>query len=482
MNENNTSYYKVTLLSIISMLEKFSFHGVRFILVLYVSKYFQFEEPKAYVTYGALMALTYSVPILVGWLLDKVFNLRLLALLGSIFLGAGSLLLCSANINIFYSGLGFIVLGGGTLRSTIPILLGKIYESQPHNKDSAFTLLYVSINLGALLAAITCGYIGEKIGWKYSFLITSLAGFSSFLVLFVTQSTVLRSSKGSLAINIKNVSLILGFIFTAFAIGWVIQHNTFIDFIVLLSLGIVACWLGALYIKNKDNRKKIVKLIHLMMLQTLFFALYEQGPSSFVIFINKFVDTKINFGNFIGQLDVPVTFFQAIDPAANLLVGFLFSYLWYKLLLKKDSEYIKFSLGFFVVGIAYTLISYLPHQFPIKQMPAELMMLIFSLIVIGELLIVPIGLAYVSTIQLPKLKGTLMGIWCLSIGAGQWIATYISRRISINNKDCIIDSLSAYTNIYTFCMLLSISLSLLTIVLYKARRSRYKSIMKISHS
>ena len=87
------------------MLEKFSFHGVRFILVLYISSYFQFNEPKAYMTYGALMALTYSVPVMVGYLLDKGFNLSYLALLGSLCLGGGSLFLCSSNINTFYNGL-----------------------------------------------------------------------------------------------------------------------------------------------------------------------------------------------------------------------------------------------------------------------------------------------------------------------------------------------------------------------------------------
>jgi POT family proton-dependent oligopeptide transporter len=463
------------------MLEKFSFHGVRFILVLYISSYFQFNEPKAYMTYGALMALTYSVPVMVGYLLDKGFNLSYLALLGSLCLGGGSLFLCSSNINTFYNGLGFVVLGGGTLRATIPILLGNIYESQPHKKDSGFTLLYVSINLGALLAAIICGYIGERVGWKYSFLITSLAGFLSFIVLFLTKFSELKHFKNLLKFTIKDACLVLGFISGAFALGWLINNNVFIDFIVLFSIGAVICWLTYLYVNNKTSRKQIIKLINLMLLQTLFFALYEQGPSSFVIFINKFVNTNINLGNIIGSFDVPITFFQAIDPAVNLLVGFLLSYLWYRVLLKEDSEYIKFSLGFLIVGVAFALISYLPHLFPIKQVPAELMMLVFSLIVIGELLIVPIGLSYVSTIKLPKLKGILMGIWCLSIGAGQWIATYISRGISMRTREGVVDSLASYTHIYALCTVLSLGLALLALLFYKAKLLRHKSIMKISY-
>ena len=149
--------------------------------------------------------------------------------------------------------------------------------------------------------------------------------------------------------------------------------------------------------------------------------------------------------------------------------------------MKEDSEYIKFSLGFLIVGVAFALISYLPHLFPIKQVPAELMMLVFSLIVIGELLIVPIGLSYVSTIKLPKLKGILMGIWCLSIGAGQWIATYISRGISMRTREGVVDSLASYTHIYALCTVLSLGLALLALLFYKAKLLRHKSIMKISY-
>ncbi|NCQ67507.1 MAG: hypothetical protein GW748_07155 [Alphaproteobacteria bacterium] len=468
------------ILCLITACEKFAFHGVRFTLVLYLIQHLNFPESESYVAYGALMALTNCAPIFIGWIYDKLCSLIFLSILGSLFLFFGSMIICLPFDFSLYLGVGAIILGGGTLRTTIPIMLGNLYVNNSTGKSSGFTFLYVSINVGALLSALICGYLGEKIGWHYSFLMTAIAALLSYIFLYMFSPSI-SEERNNLQKTNKKTTAILLFLFISIFLSFLVKFNFFIDYIILAIAIFVSYWLFRLYLNNKTQRDGIRKVIYLMLLQIGFFALYEQGPSSFVIFINSFVNKTIRLGLTIPPFEIPLTFFQAIDPAVNLAVGSVFTYLWYHFLLKSDSEYIKFSLGFLLIGLAFFTISYSPAFFPLKEIPSLFMALIFSLIVIGELLIVPIGLSSISTIDIEREKGRLMGVWCLSVGIGQWVATYISRSIPYKKNSSDIEYLNSFSDIYLLCSFFAVALSGVAIAIYTAKKSACASGVSVAH-
>ena len=159
------------------MWERFSYYGMRALLILYLTKHFLFTDDRAYITYGAYTSLVYITPIVGGWLADLYLGQRKAVLYGAILLIIGHLLMGfegsggadSFYLQFTYLALSFIIVGSGFLKANISVIVGALYPRDDPRRDPAFTIFYIGINLGAALGALACGLAGEIWGWSYGF-------------------------------------------------------------------------------------------------------------------------------------------------------------------------------------------------------------------------------------------------------------------------------------------------------------------------
>jgi len=162
--------------------ERFSFYGMRALLVLYLTKAFLFEDKAAYAIYGSYTALVYATPVLGGLLADRLLGYRKAVLIGGVLMALGHFAMAVPHVQVFYAALALLICGNGFFKPNISSLVGRLYGADDPRRDSAFTVFYMGINLGAFLAPIACGYFGERWGWHWGF---ALAGVGMLLGLLV---------------------------------------------------------------------------------------------------------------------------------------------------------------------------------------------------------------------------------------------------------------------------------------------------------
>jgi POT family proton-dependent oligopeptide transporter len=198
------------------MWERFSYYGMRALLIFYLTKHWLFDDGPAGVIYGAYTALVYITPVLGGYLADKYLGQRKAVTYGALLLTFGHFLMGfegnggqdAASLNIFWLALAFIIVGSGFLKANISVIVGQLYPRTDVRRDGAYTIFYMGINLGAALGSLLCGYLGETYGWSYGF---GAAGFGMLLGLIVfTVFKPLLLGRGEPSDPVKLASPVMG--------------------------------------------------------------------------------------------------------------------------------------------------------------------------------------------------------------------------------------------------------------------------------
>ena len=174
------------MLFLAEMWERFSYYGMRALLIFYLIQHWLFEESKAYVIYGAYTALVYIAPVVGGYLADRYVGQRKAVLFGAILLTVGHFAMAFEGtggqddpmIDVFWLALALIIVGSGFLKANISVLVGQLYPRTDTRRDPAYTIFYMGVNVGAATASIICGYLGQTHGWEYGF---GLAGFGMLI-------------------------------------------------------------------------------------------------------------------------------------------------------------------------------------------------------------------------------------------------------------------------------------------------------------
>lgn len=176
------------LLFFTEMWERFSFYGMRALLIFYLTKHFLFSDSKSYSIYAAYASLVYIMPVIGGFIADKLLGGRKAVLYGAVLITIGHFLMGfegnggnqSLAVNCFYIALAFIIVGTGFLKGNISAIVGSLYDKNDLRRDPAFTIFYMGINLGGALGPLICGYVGEKYGWRYGFGMAGVGRLSAF--------------------------------------------------------------------------------------------------------------------------------------------------------------------------------------------------------------------------------------------------------------------------------------------------------------
>ena len=407
------------------MWERFSFYGMRGILVFYLTKHWLFGDSEAQGIYASYLALVYITPVLGGYLADRYLGQRKAVLFGGILLAIGHTLMAvegsggqnDTTINVFWAALAFIVVGSGFLKANISVLVGQLYSLTDVRRDGAYTVFYMGVNVGAALGGILAGYLGETIGWSYGFGLAGL-GMVLGLVVFVIGKPALRGNGEATAGLTRSRELTLYAVgIAAVVVVWgLLQYRDVIQTLLIVSgVTLLGYVLFESFKLPKEPRERMFAILFLISLNPVFWALFEQAGGSMNLFTDRFVDRG----------GVPASIFQSINPIYIILLAPLFAGLWQWLGKRgrEPSAPAKFGLALFQMGLANLALVWGAEIFGVAAMtPVILIFLYYLLATTAELCLSPVGLSAMNRLAPSFLASLIMGAWFYMTAVGNFLA------------------------------------------------------------
>jgi POT family proton-dependent oligopeptide transporter len=407
------------------MWERFSYYGMRALLIFYLTKHWLFADDKANLIYGAYTSLVYITPVLGGYLADRYLGQRKAVLFGGLLLAIGhSLMAVEGNggqtdpaINVFWAALAFIIVGSGFLKANISVMVGQLYKLTDVRRDGAYTIFYMGINVGAAIGTILVGYLGETIGWGYGFGLAGI-GMLAGLVVFVLGKGVLNGAGEAPRPLSRNKEFSLyGIGVAAVAVIWaLVQYQDVIQTLLVISgVGLLGYVLYESFKLPKEPRERMFAILFLISLNPLFWGLFEQAGGSMNLFTDRFVD----------RAGVPASIFQSINPIYIILLAPLFAALWVKLGRKgkEPSAPAKFGLALAQMGLANLVLVYGAEAYGVAAMtPVILVFAYYLFATTAELCLSPVGLSAMNRLAPKFLASLIMGAWFYMTAVGNFVA------------------------------------------------------------
>jgi len=415
------------------MWERFSYYGMRALLILYLTKHWEFTDATSYLIYGAYTSLVYIMPVFGGMLADQILGSKKAVTYGAILLVFGHLgMTVESSEQIFYLSLALIVSGVGFLKPNISTMVGALYKEGDPRRDSGFTIFYMGINIGAFTATLLCGYLGEQVGWAYGF---GAAGIGMLLGLIIflwgqkyleglaepPSNKYLEKMNG---ISYEYWAYISG-IFMVLVTWFLVQNSQLVGQLLggFGAIFIGAWLLYALFRCDPEERDRLIVVGILILFSLIFWALFEQAGSSLNILTDRGVD-RVIFG-----WEVPASMFQSLNAGFIFTIAPLFAMLWIALAKRnmEPSTPIKFSIGIVFVGLGFLALVYGMKSSEGLQTGIFWIILIYLLHTLGELCLSPVGLSSVTKLSPQRIVGFMMGMWFFASAAGNYVAGLIAR-------------------------------------------------------
>ena len=407
------------------MWERFSYYGMRAILIFYLTQHWLFSDSKSNLIYGAYTSLVYITPVLGGYFADRYLGQRKAVLFGGILLAIGHSLMAvegtggqnDPTINVFWAALAFIIVGSGFLKANISVMVGQLYKLTDIRRDGAYTIFYMGINVGAALGTILVAYLGQTIGWGWGFGLAGI-GMLAGLVVFVLGKAALNGAGEAPKLLGKSKELTLyGIGFAAVAVIWgLVQYQDVIQGLLAFSgVALLGYVLYESFKLPKEPRERMFAILFLISLNPIFWGLFEQAGGSMNLFTDRFVDRG----------GVPAGIFQSINPIYIILLAPLFAGLWQWLGRKgkEPSAPAKFGLAIIQMGFANLVLVWGAEAFGIAAMtPVYLVFLYYLLATTAELCLSPVGLSAMNRLAPKFLASLIMGAWFYMTAVGNFVA------------------------------------------------------------
>ena len=428
------------------MWERFCYYGMRTLLTLYLVKSLLKGDSEASMMYGAYTALIYAAPVLGGKLADQYLGYRYAILLGAVFMAIGEFMILGGNEMFLLIGMGALIVGNGYFKANISTIVGKLYEDDDPRRDSGFTIFYIGINIGALLATTVVAYVGETYGFNYGFGLAGLGMLSGLMIFWFGRENYsaapgldFREAGLETKYGMKVYQLITLVSLLLIPLCYVlILKNTFqiggedgftfplmTVLLTLLFVYVAFSLIKAGIAEGEMWRDRMVALVIFMIINVIFWACFEQAGTSLTLFADRNVDRVI-----LGW-EMPASMTQFFNPFFIVLFGSIFTWMWVQLdrIGKNPSIPMKFSLGILQLGLGF-LVTIVGLQFvdeTTAMVPLLTLLFLYMLHTTGELFLSPIGLSMVTKLAPKNMAGTAMGGWFLSFAianyAGGLIAT-----------------------------------------------------------
>jgi POT family proton-dependent oligopeptide transporter len=427
------------LLFFTEMWERFSFYGMKALLLLYMVSQLKFDEPKGYAILGSYSALVYTMPMFGGMIADRFLGYRKAIIFGGILMTIGHLVLALPQSWSFFYGMAFIICGNGFFKPNISSLVGTLYDNNDPRKDSAFSIFYMGINVGAALGGLLCGYVGQKINWHYGFGLAAV-----FMIVGLIVFSLGKKSLGEKGMppNVKalqkpmvaflNTEHLI-YLLTLVVIPLVVTLFNFYEAMdyIMLALGIVSLcyilWVG--FQLEKTEKFKLYAALVMIVCSILFWSFYEQNSGSLNLFAVRNVDMNV-FGVDLPALSVN----NFLPPGWVVLLSFFFAWLWPWLSKRgrEPSTPLKFALSFILLGIGFYIFYLGCKSSTITGLiPLPTFIFGYFFIICGELCISPIGLSMITKLAPVKIVAMMMGIWFFGSAIGEFMAGKIGSLMSV---------------------------------------------------
>jgi POT family proton-dependent oligopeptide transporter len=430
------------------MWERFSYYGMRGVLILFMVDALQtgglgMTDGKAAAIYGLFTAGAYLMALPGGWIADRLLGARSAVFYGGILIALGqfSLALMGTSTLLFYSGLVLIVCGTGLLKPNVSAIVGDLYPEGGARRDAGFSVFYMGINLGAFIGPIVCGYLGESIAWPWAF-----AAAGACMVFGLIQYRLTAYSLGDLGFAPKSsatekssaVRSLLGGIgivlILCLAFTWLQSSGiTSIGLeqgaygaggiIVALAIGYFAYQLifGGL---DSVEKKRLIVIFFLFVGAALFWSGFEQAGSSMNLFAERLTDRVI------AGWEAPASWLQSVNPIFIIIFSPIYGWLWLALGSRQPSLGALFGMGLIMLGMGFLVLAWASvYASPENGVSPAWLVLTYFLHTNGELCLSPVGLSSITKLSPKRLVGQMMGIWFMGTSLGNLIAGLVAGRI-----------------------------------------------------
>lgn len=435
--------------------ERFAFYGIRWALVLYiVSQFFNGDaagEAAASRTYGAYLALVYAAAIFGGYIADRVLGYQRSILTGAVIMAAGLFMISMPNHQVFELGLATIIVGNGLFKPNISTMVGKLYGLNDPRRDSGFTIFYMGINIGAMIAPVLTEYLARKVfgtstlpSYKVVFIASGIGMLISLVWFYIGRKglkgigappvgaegygRIVMVAVGSLvAIPIAFFLLSTG----ATALAWILL-------VLFIALSVLLLVEG---IRNgKVARDRVIAMLIIFAFNVMFWMFFEQAGSSFTFLADNIVNRNL------GGWEFPTAWFQSVNSVAIITLAPIIAWIWVAMGSANPSIPRKFGLGLLFNGAAFALLMFALSQLVVDgKIPFWTLFMVYVIQSIGELCLSPIGLSMVTKLAPVRLVGFGMGGWFLSTGIGNNLSGIFAGVVSGEGGMTVASALKGYT-------------------------------------
>jgi POT family proton-dependent oligopeptide transporter len=468
----------LVILFFTEMWERFSFYGMRALLILYMTRYMMMQDHTAYGVYGAYGAFVWASPIIGGYLADHFFGQRLAIYVGGLIIAMGHFVLALPMENSLFTGLACLVIGTGLFKPNISSILGQLYEVHDPRRDGGFTIFYMGINLGGFLAPLGCGYVGEVYGWHYGFGLAGVGMLAGLFILLWGQRylgkaglhIINEKSRPSLARyrTVIQGLLVLGALALIPVLSSLLQHNEGVTKTIPI-FGVVALLMIVFLAlqQSVENRKRMLTVLLMLPFFLGYFACLEQTGGALSLFAERNIDRMI------GGFEMPASWSQLFNPAFIMSLGAVFAGLWTYLGSRKQepSVMIKFALGMLATALGFVMLK-MGISFAAPDATVNLMWLVlcYFFVTMGELMISPVALSAVTKIAPPQFTSLMMGALFLSQAFSHIVAAgvpkFFSQQTEANLATDKIASLAVFGQTFDFTIYFALFFAVLGFVLH----------------
>jgi POT family proton-dependent oligopeptide transporter len=420
------------------MWERFSYYGMRALLVLFmvdaVAGGMGLDDKTATAIYGLYTAAVYLMSLPGGWLADRLWGAQQAVWYGGIIIALGHFTLALPLTQTFYLGLVFVVIGSGILKPNMSAMVGELYPEGGTRRDAGFTIFYMGVNLGAFIGPMVCGWLAHEVGWHYGFAAAGV-GMTLGLLQFKLSRRLLGGAgreRGNLSPlhSAERIGLVISVVAVVLAVTLgmlgVMRLNPIaiaqvMAYVILAIAVLYFAWVFLFFGLDRIEKERVSVILVLFISSALFWAGFEQAGSSFNLFAERSTMRYLGWFNY----EVPAAWFQALGPIFIIAFAPVFAWLWVWLARRNldPSIPVKFALGLLLLAGGFIVMAGAAKVVTAgnKALPTWLITT-YLVHTFGELCLSPVGLSSVTKLAPRRLVGQMMGIWFLATSLGNLLA------------------------------------------------------------
>ena len=463
------------------MWERFSYYGMRAILTLYMTKTFAegglgFDEKYASIIYATYVSSVWYLPLVGGWLADRVFGARRAVLIGGIVIACGHYSMAINSRVTFFAGLVLIACGTGLLKPNISAMVGQLYSENDKRRDAGFSIFYMGINLGAFLAPIVVGFLAQSStfrnfiasmgldpnsSWHWGFgaagvgmtlgIVQYLLGRNRLSTVGNKPDSANALAKSEPGVGVDAITLVLAIVggVVGATLGIVFGDAGIVSALFPCVVGFFAGYLfGTTRLLNGEELRRVLVIFILFLFSILFWMTYEQAGSSLTLFADRLTRTTL-FG-----WEYPSSWFQAVPAIFVIMFAPIIGAVWQQLGDRQPSSPGKFTIGLFFAGFAFVVIAFAATLTGNGRVSPMWLVVVYFLQTIGELCLSPVGLSTVTKLSPARMVGLMLGVWFLSISIGSYIAGLTTRLFAGNDPSVLTRGFGIFAGITLFAALI----------------------------